>query len=1167
MMRTARTEILRLETLEERLQPARIWYPEFPELNPLPANNGWLSLADLPASASRVLELPIQQSGKTSIGDLDVVLSMNNEHLANYAYTLISPQGTEVRLKTSGDFQGAFNRLVFDDQAQLSLPVGSANVQCRFTPATPLSSFMGQSLNGNWQLRITNIQTDNAPPDFIHVSLGITTNGLDDHSNTVSGPQAIDLATRLVPQTASTWAESGRLSYGGDIDVFTWTAPSKGGFEVKVRAANGSQFYPDMYIFDATQQYLRQFNGDAFVATGGPLGGSASRLASAVAGVSYVITVGDNHGQLLGNYTVELTAYNDDQVDEPLNPAITSVRGGSLDITRGSINRLGDVDWFKIDVPGTGATTVTLTGLDMFSGEYSIWSASNRGTQLVSGWFSSLGSAKQANFVPSQDNQYYLRVSGNSGNYQFTVTTTGYEDDYGDTPATAGYLETYADYFSAFGSINISGDRDLFQIPTPQGQLANIEVYPVGLDGFQIDYNFLTITIVDAFGNVVEVEDEMDGTVSSVYQNRTNVLGTVQLVFLVPDNNPYYVRVSGRQGRTGDYWVDVHNQVFVDDPFDDDMGAPLIQDSDFANIFSATGTIDHASDTDWFYWEAPADGSVDLYATSIDFDVRLKIAVFPIDGIDSEIQDDPDTRNNEKFGFSFDVIAGEFYFISIRDVGFSTGFYLIDLAFNEGTADPDINRYYEGLGVYLYDHFETSNNGFTGSVIGILDFQSDIDVIEWTAPDNGLASFSMNAANSAIFPDIYVFSQEGQPNGRGLSFDPSTRVAARGGPLGGIASVTFEAVKGTTYYFTQGDNRGRGIGLFESFISLASDDYGNNINEAYLMTLSASNSISGYINFNTDADWFEFIAPVNGTVTMQATGARAELRDGFGNRVSNDRIARGSQYFVNVSPLSTDFENPYSYVFELAVLADPGESIPVDIGIPPVVPNQQMPSIGIANNVNNVAIVSVIASPSTLVQVGIGIAAASTVIAARMGADSATTENTVGSDTSTLIDALANVGAATNATSVAGDIVRQIGDAQQQLLNEFRGLFSLIHTGALEQLLIDGAGTRAPLPAHVVDAVVPVVDSLVHGLDEFERNGMQLIDLTMGGLKQVVAAVPTDWFEAVVPLVADVVPEEQKTNIISGWWPWASAVFLAGTWRERRAKSQTWRARDESPVS
>ncbi|MFN5329578.1 MAG: hypothetical protein ACK5DV_10385, partial [Planctomycetota bacterium] len=746
-----------------------------------------------------------------------------------------------------------------------------------------------------------------------------------------------------------------------------------------MRAANGSQFYPDMYIFDATQQYLRQFNGDAFVATGAPLGGSASRLASAVAGVSYIITVGDNHGQLLGNYTVELTAYNDDQVDEPLNPAINSVRGGSLDITRGSINRLGDVDWFKIDVPGTGATTVSLTGLDMFSGEYSIWSASNRGTQLVSGWFSSVGSAKQADFVRSQDEQYYLRVSGNLGSYQFTVTTTGYEDDYGDTPATAGQLELDDDYYSAFGSINISGDRDLFQIPTPQGKLANIEVYPVGLDGFQIDYDFLTITIVDAFENVVEVQDEMDGTVSSVYQNRTNSFGTVQLVFLVPDENPYYVRVSGRQGRTGNYWVDVHDQAFVDDPFDDDMGAPLIQDSDSANIFSASGTIDHASDTDWYFWEAPADGSVDLFATSIDFDMRLKMAVFPIDGIDSEIQDDPKYRNNEMFGFSFDVIAGEFYFISIRDVGFTTGFYLIDLAFNEGTADPDINRYYEGLGIYHYDHFETSNNGFTGSVDGILDYQSDIDVIEWTAPDNGLASFSMNAGGFAIFPDMYVFSQEGQPNGRGLSFDPSTRVAARGGPLGGIASVTFEAVKGTTYYFTQGDNRGRGIGLFESFIFLASDDYGNNINEAYLMTLSSSNSISGYINFNTDADWFEFIAPVNGTVTMQATGARAELRDGFGNRVSNDRIARGSQYFVNVSPLSTDFENPYSYVFELAVLADPGESIPVELDIPPVVPNQPMPSIGIANNVNNVAIVSVIASPSTLVQVGIGIAAASTV--------------------------------------------------------------------------------------------------------------------------------------------------------------------------------------------
>ena len=1169
MIRTARTEILRLETLEERLQPARIWYPEFPELNPLPANNGWFSLEDLPVSASRVLELPIQQSGNTSIGDLDVVLSMNNEHLANYAYTLISPQGTEVRLKTSGDFQGAFSRLVFDDQAELSLPVEPIDLQCRFTPVTPLTSLQGQSMNGNWQLRVTNIQSVNAPADSIHVNLGITTNGLDDHSNTDSGPQAVELATILAPQTTITWAESGRIDYAGDIDVFAWTAPTKGGFEVKVRAANGSQFYPDMYIFAEAKGELKQFNGDAFVANGGPLGGSASRLASAVAGVSYVIKVGDNHGYLLGNYTIELTAYNDDHVNEPLNPAITYVAVGQMNNNRGSINRQGDVDWFKINIPGTGATTITLSGLEAFSGEYKIWSASNRGTPLASGLFSSSGVPQQANFVRNEDNQYYLMVSGNPGNYQFTVTTTGYQDDYGDSPASVGHLELYDGVYSVFGTINISGDRDLFQIPTPQGKLANIEVYPdyvIGLGGeIASIHNFTTISIVDAFGNVEEVTDEMDGTVSAVYQNRTNHHGSVKLVFLVPDENPYYVRVSGGQGQTGNYQLYIRDENFFDDPVEDEIRAPLIKDSDSVNIFSASGTIDHASDTDWFFWEAPADGSVDLFATSIDFDMRLKMAVFPIDGINSEIEDDPDVRNNDKFGFSFEVAAGVFYLISIKDIGFGTGLYQINLKFNRITANQDINRYYEGIGVYKYDHFVTTNNGLTGSVDGQLDFQGDIDVIEWIAPDNGQALFIMNANGAAIFPDIYAFFKQGQPNGRLLPFDASTFVGARGGPLGGIASVTFEAIKGTTYYFTQGDNRGRGIGLFKCFISLASDDYGNDFSHASPMPLSKS--VSGYINFETDSDWFQFTAPINGTVSMTTMGARLDLLDGFGNPVYSNRIARGSQYFVRASEPYSGFQNPYSYVFELAVLADPGEPILVDPVTLPVETKQPLNSGANATNVNNAAIVSVIASPNTLVQVGIGIAAASTVIAARIGADSATTEIIAGSDANALIDAFTDVGAATNATSVARDIVRQIGDAQQQLLNEFRGLFSLIHTGALEQFLIDGAGTRAPLPAHVVDAVVPVVDSLVHGLDEFERNGMQLIDLTMGGLKQVVAAVPTDWLEAVVPLVADVVPEEQKTNIISGWWPWASAVFLAGTWRKRRAKSQTWRARDVSPVS
>lgn len=1167
MLRPAMTDRLLLEVLEERWQPARVWYPELPALDP-PAVNGWLPLAALPASASRVLEFPIQASGNTSIGDIDVVLSMNTEHLDHYAYTLISPQGTEVQLKTSGDSVGDFSRWVFDDQAELSLPVEAPGFQCRFTPATPLSRLQGQSLNGNWQLRVTNIQTVNAPADLIHLSLGITANGVDDHSNTKSGPQAVALATKLVPQTATTWAESGRIGEGGDIDVFTWTAPAQGGFEVKVRAANGTQFYPDMYIFGGTDGDLRQFNGDAFVAMGGPLGGSASRLASAIAGVSYVITVGDNQGQLLGNYTIELTAYNDDHVDEPLNPAITGVTGGILDIRRASIDRQADVDWFRIDGPGTGATTITLSGLGNFSGNYSIWSASNRGTQLVAGSFSSTGSVQEAHFVRNEDEDYYLRVSGNPGNYQFTVTASDYEDDYGDSPATAGLLERYDDLYTAFGTINIGGDRDLFLIPTPQGQLANIEVYPddvIGLDGsYSFRDNFTTITIVDALGNVVRVEDPMDETISTIYQNRTNISGSVQIVFLVPDDNPYYVRIGGRQGRTGDYRLEVHDQAFVDDPGEDDAAAPLIEDSDFINTFLATGTIQHASDTDWFYWEAPADGSVDLYATSLDFDMRLKMAVFPIFGINSEIQNDPDTRNNDTFGFSFDAAAGVTYCINIRDVGFSIGPYYIYLYFN-ATSDPDINRYYEGIGAYYYDHFDSSNNGLTGSVDGILEFQGDIDVIEWTAPDNGLATFDMDANYSAIFPDIYVYSQAGHPNGQGLSFDPTTLVAARSGPLGGKASVTFETAKGTTYYITQGDNRGRGIGFYESSITLASDDYGNDYTRA--TTLLLSKPSSGYINFDTDADWFQFTAPVNGTITMHVTSARGQLLDGFGNPASSERIAKGSSYFVKVSQLPGNFENPFDYVIELDVLPDPGESIPVVPIITPVVPtgplvdpNRERPDF------NTVAIVSTIVSPNTLLQVGVGIAAASTVVSARMGADSAITETLGNSDANLLIVALTDPSAVSNVSGFVREIVQQSGAAQQQLLKEFSSLFSLIHTGALEQFLVDGTGSRAPLPPHIVDAVTPIVDSLVHGLDEFERNGMQLVDLTMGGLKQLAASVPMDWLDAVVPLVADDVHEQQKTHIISGWWPWASVAIVAGTWRSRRTKSQTWRARDVSPA-
>ena len=138
-----------------------------------------------------------------------------------------------------------------------------------------------------------------------------------------------------------------------------------------------------------------------------------------------------------------------------------------------------------------------------------------------------------------------------------------------------------------------------------------------------------------------------------------------------------------------------------------------------------------------------------------------------------------------------------------------------------------------------------------------------------------------------------------------------------------------------------------------------------------------------------------------------------------------------------------------------------------------------------------------------------------------------------------------------NANVSLRDTIRNIKDAQEQLLIELRGFFAIIHTGALEMLLLDADGKTSRLPRQWKVAMAPWVDGVMMELHAVDRQAAILFDLTSSGLKRVTAIVPTVWFDTVPAFTLEYAPPDADEST-SPWW--ASVVLMIGakTWRIKK---------------
>jgi len=164
-------------------------------------------------SVVSVSQLNITDSG--TITDIDIKITFSMSAYQAYEYlnlSLISPSGTSVKLIKKTSLTNDTYNMILNDEASQSLSDGSPPYADNFKPDNPLYYFDGESISGNWELVVSNLQGFDGTVKW---SLLITS----DSSTPLSAP---NFGTEYAGSQISIAGSSttvGNLTIPGDISI------------------------------------------------------------------------------------------------------------------------------------------------------------------------------------------------------------------------------------------------------------------------------------------------------------------------------------------------------------------------------------------------------------------------------------------------------------------------------------------------------------------------------------------------------------------------------------------------------------------------------------------------------------------------------------------------------------------------------------------------------------------------------------------------------------------------------------------------------------------------------------------------------------------------------------------------------------------------------------
>ena len=371
-------------------------------------------------------------------------------------------------------------------------------------------------------------------------------------------------------------AATGAIDYSGDRDWFAVTLEKDTTY--RIDQTGDATWMPDLHgIHDA--------DGNLIAGTENEGGGFNSRwldFTAAESGTHYVAAGG--RGALTGTYTLSVLA--DDFAADKTTAGTVKVGGSATGTIEwaGRIPRFGaDRDWFAVTLTAEIPYWFDLRGASNGGGTLrhpmvSLYDADGVGTaEGIKGFESRM------HYRPAETGTYYVEATAlqryirpDTGTYTLEVHA---QDDFAASTGTTGAV---APGGSVVGEINGRGDTDWFAATLEKGKTYRIEMKGAQTGDGSLKNPTLN-EIRDATGAPIagtKDDNRWYGTNSEVY-------------FTAAETATYYVEAAALGDSRGTYTLAVT-----------DVADDFTADTDTAGTVtvggSATGTIEHSHDHDWF---------------------------------------------------------------------------------------------------------------------------------------------------------------------------------------------------------------------------------------------------------------------------------------------------------------------------------------------------------------------------------------------------------------------------------------------------------------------------------------------------------------------------------------------------------------------------------------
>ena len=352
-------------------------------------------------------------------------------------------------------------------------------------------------------------------------------------------------------------------------------------------------------------------------------------------GAHYISATGGQFpfpAQSSGTYTVKVVEIGgDDYVANTSTTGSVTVEGS----TTGTIERLGDLDWFAVTLEAYATYRFDLEGIGedwpLLEGKF-IWGIYDSNGNLFAGTYTpEWRDEVRAVFAPEQGGTYYVAVGAGEtffGTGKYRLSATKFIPEVSDGLDTQGLVGVG---FSVEGDKEEANDRDWFRVTLEAGT-----TYQIDLEGSPTNQGTLRDPylhgVYDAEGDLIWYTSDADSGVSV----------NSRVTFTPDTDGTYYVAAGALFGLTGTYRLSVRERSelsVADAQASESNDATLDFVVTLDPAATAAGTVDYATA------DGTATAGADYTATSGTLTFRTgdteKTISVPI--IDDSVEDDGET--------------------------------------------------------------------------------------------------------------------------------------------------------------------------------------------------------------------------------------------------------------------------------------------------------------------------------------------------------------------------------------------------------------------------------------------------------------------------------------------------------------------------------------------